>query len=446
VHAEVKSFQERNLVTIGVAGLAITALVPLVAWYYDKLPFISPGKSYSAYFAEAGGLNSGADVQVSGFNVGKVDSVALEGPRVLVKFKVGRKIHLGDQTEAAVKTKSLLGTKILGITPRGDGQLSQTIPLDRTHSAYQLPDALGDLTATISGLKTDQLSNSLEVIARTFQDTPPNIKVAVQGVARLSKILDERDTQLRSLLSNANKATTVLARRSDEVARLIADTNSLLKELRSQTAALDHISGNISRISQQLSGLVAENNKDLKPALEKLNGALTLVDNHKAKVQEWLKKFDSYAMALGESISSGPFFKAYVVNLIPGQFIQPFIDSAFSDLGLDPNVLLPSQRTDPQVGQPGTPPLPIPYPRTGQGGEPNRNLPDAITGRPGDVLCGAPGVALPGPGCYPYRSPLPAPPPGGPPPGPPPVPPAGQQAPPAPKPTPIYVQAPGEGR
>ena len=83
-------------------------------------------------------------------------------------------------------------------------------------------------------------------------------------------------------------------------------------------------------------------------------------------------------------------------------------------------MLLPSQLVDPGVGQPGTPALPVPYPRTGQGGEPNLTLPDAITGKPGDQGCGPPGVPLPGPtGCYPYREPLPAPPPGGPPPGPP---------------------------
>jgi phospholipid/cholesterol/gamma-HCH transport system substrate-binding protein len=65
-------------------------------------------------------------------------------------------------------------------------------------------------------------------------------------------------------------------------------------------------------------------------------------------------------MSLGESVSSGPFFKNYIANLLPGQFVQPFVDVAFSDLGLDPNVLLPSERTDPQIGQPGTPALPVP--------------------------------------------------------------------------------------
>ena len=65
-------------------------------------------------------------------------------------------------------------------------------------------------------------------------------------------------------------------------------------------------------------------------------------------------------------------------------------------------------RTDPQIGQPGTPALPVPYPRTGQGGEPHLNLPDAITGNPGDQGCSRPVSPLPGPtGCYPYREPLP---------------------------------------
>ncbi len=53
-------------------------------------------------------------------------------------------------------------------------------------------------------------------------------------------------------------------------------------------------------------------------------------------MQDSVKLLNKYAMSLGESLSSGPFFKAYVVNLLPGQFVQPFIDAAFSDLGLDP--------------------------------------------------------------------------------------------------------------
>lgn len=407
-----KPFAERNPVIIGAVGVAGLAALTLASLQYDDLPFVNQDKQYSAYFAEAGGLRSGAAVQVSGFRVGSVSSVELVGSRVLVEFKVDKDIRLGDRTEAAIKAKNLLGTKVLDVTPRGDGQLTATIPADRTKSPYQLPDALGDLASTIGGLDTDQVSQSLATLAQTFAETPPQLRVAVQGVARISATLDQRDAQLRTLLANANKATTVLAERSDQIVGLIANTNALLAQLRTQSAALAQISHSISALSKQLSGFIAENRDTLRPALDKLNGVLTIIDNRKDRLQKVIPLLDGYVMKLGEAVGAGPFFKAYVANLVPGQFLQPFIDAAFSDLGLDPHVQLPSQLTDPQTGQPGTPPLPMPYPRTGQGGPPNLTLPDAITGKPGDPR-------------YPYREPAPAPPPGGPPPGPPAAPPAG---------------------
>lgn len=401
-----KSFAERNPLVIGVVGISLTGVAALAALNYRSLPLINDKAEYSAYLADASGLTSGQAVSVSGLEVGRVDSLSLDGPRVLVKFDLDHNLFIGDRTEVAVKTKSLLGAKFLEVTPRGVQPQRGPIPLSRSTPAYQLPDALGDVTAAISGLNTDQLSSMLSVLSDTFKDTPPALKIAVQGAARFSDTLDRRDQQLRTLLANANKTTSVLAQRSDEVVTLIANTNALLLELQNQSAALEQISGNIGAVARQVKGFIGENRQTLKPALEKLNGVLAIVDNRKEKIQDSIKRLNSYAMSLGESVSSGPFFKAYLTNLLPGQFVQPFVDAAFSDLGLDPHTLSPSELTDPQTGQPGTPPLPLPYPRTGQGGPPNRTLPDAITGKPGDPR-------------YPYREPLPAPPPGGAPPGPP---------------------------
>jgi phospholipid/cholesterol/gamma-HCH transport system substrate-binding protein len=415
-----KPFAERNRVMIGLLGVAVTASVVVAALQYDKLPFLNATTQYSAYFTEAGGLRTGAAVQVSGFRVGDVSSIDLDGPQVLVKFKVKNTVRLGDRTEAAIKTKPVLGAKILKITSRGEAPLSGPIPVERTTPAYELPDALGDLATTVEGLNTNQVSDSLATLAETFRSTPPDLKVAVEGVARFSDTLDKRDAELRALLANANKVTTVLAGRVDQVVSLVKNTDALLAQLRTQSSALDEISSSISALAKQLSGFIAENRATLRPALDKLNGVLTIVDSRKERVQKALKLGSRYLMQIGEAQASGPFIKSYITNLLPGQFLQPFIDAAFSDLGVDPNVLPPSKLTDPQTGQPGTPALPVPYPRTGQGGEPHLTLPDAITGNPGDQGCGPPGLALPGPtGCYPYREPLPAPPPGGPPPGPP---------------------------
>lgn len=423
-----KSFSERNPAKIGAVGIAITIIAIGVVLQYNHLPFVKQANGYSAYFAEAGSLAAGADVQVSGYRVGKVSSVALDGARVLVTFDVNKNVHLGDRTEAAIKTKSLLGAKLLEVVPRGEANLTAPIPVERTTPPYQLPDALGDLSKTIEGLDTKQLSQSLDTLSATFADTPADLRVAVAGLARFSQSLNVRDEQLRNLLANANKVTSVLSNRTDQVVGLIHDTNALLAQLRTESGAVDQLSSNLSRVSKQLSGFVSDNRQQLRPALDKLNVVLTILANRKGRLQESIKRLDAFAVSLGESTSSGPFFNAYIANLLPGQFLQPFIDAAFSDLGLDPSVLLPSELVDPPTGQPGTPPLPVPFPRTGQGGEPRLTLPDAITGKPGDPR-------------YPYRQPPPAPAPGGPPPGPP-APADGAAAPPTP--SRVYVPAPGE--
>jgi phospholipid/cholesterol/gamma-HCH transport system substrate-binding protein len=444
VCAEVKSIAWRSPVVIGGIGATVIAVIAVFALSYAKIPFLNGHKRYSAYFSEVSGLITGGDVQVAGLKVGKVSSITLDHSKVMITFDIADDVHIGDRSEAAIKTKALLGTKVLNITSRGTRPLVQPIPMERTRPAYQLSDVLGDLSTTVKGLDTGQLNHSLATLAQTFAETPGNVKMAVDGVARISQTLDEHDGQLRDLLANANKATTVLAQRSDEIVDLVRDSDALLVALQSQRSALDHISGNVAALARQLSGFIDENRAQLRPALDKLNGVLTILDNRKGQLQKSIKLLNSYAMSLGESVSSGPFFKAYLANLVPGQFIQPFVDAAFSDLGLDPHTLSPSERVDAPTGQPATPPLPLPYPRTGQGGPPRRNLPDAITGKPGDQQCGPGGLRLPGPGCYPHQEPpLPGPP-GGPPPGPPAAPPPNMASIPEPTPRPVYVPAPGE--
>ncbi len=428
----IKPLAERNRIAVGVVGTLILILAVIAAFSYDRLPFIKGTSDYSAFFSEAGGIKAGSDVRVSGLSVGRVSDIHLEGTKVRVDFTVKDGIDLGDRTEAAIKTETVLGTKMLEITPRGEGTLSGTIPVERTTSPYDLPTALGDLTTAVSGLDTPQLSSALTTLADTFKQTPADLKLALDGVAQFSDTLNARDAQLRNLLGNANKVTAVLAKRSDQIAGLVVNANALLAELVAQQGALDAFMGNLTAVSHQISGLVADNRAQLKPALDKVNGVLSILDNRKKELQRTVTLFRRYAMSFGEVLGSGPFFKASLVNLLPGQFVQPFIDAAFSDLGLDPNVKLPSELVDPAIGQAGTPALPSPFPRTGQGGDPKLFLPDAITGNPDDPR-------------YPYREPLPAPPPGGPPPGPPAPAPPGIVGPvPYTGPTPVFVPAPGE--
>ena len=81
-------FRERNPVIVGAVSLAVIAVMILAAFRAQDLPLIGGGDTYTAAFAEAGGLKVNDEVRIAGVRVGKVDSVELDGNHVKVSFRV----------------------------------------------------------------------------------------------------------------------------------------------------------------------------------------------------------------------------------------------------------------------------------------------------------------------------------------------------------------------
>ena len=73
-----KPFRERNLAAIGAIGVVVLVAAVVVAFNFNRLTFLWGTDTYSAYFAEAGGLTSDAPVQVSGVRAGQVQAAAAQ--------------------------------------------------------------------------------------------------------------------------------------------------------------------------------------------------------------------------------------------------------------------------------------------------------------------------------------------------------------------------------
>ena len=316
----------------GIVGLVVAGALVVATLNYDKLPFLRDGIEYTANFADAGGLVSGDRVQVAGIDVGNVEDVQLDGQQVLVTFTVKEGIQLGDDTSAAIKTNTVLGRRSLAITPAGPGTLDKgdTIPVDRTTSPYSLNDALGDLSNTVHDLDTVQVNETLDVLSQALKDTPAPLRETLDGVSRLSRALNERDNNLRELLVKAQGVTKVLADRGEQINALLLDGNDLLGALELRRDSISELIANISAVSQQLSGLVYDNEEQIGPAFEKLNSVTALLIRNRDNLARALDGLGPYATALGEAVASGPYFQAFVQNYGSSKMIQTLVD-AFVD-------------------------------------------------------------------------------------------------------------------
>lgn len=380
----------------GLIGIVVTVAAVLSAQNYDRIPYVSAHREYRAYFAEAAGLRTGAPVEVAGVKVGQVTSLELSGDKVLVRFSANG-VRLGDRTEAAIKTKTVLGSKTMELRPRGDTELGpdQAIGVERTSTPYVLPETLGELTTAISGLKTDDLTQALQVLSSSIDAAQPELASTLDGVARLSQSIGSRDQMLRELLSHASGVTQVLAKRSDQLNQLVVDGNVLLAALDARGSAIGMLLTHLTSVANQLRTLVEGNRDQLGPVLDRFNNVIDLLEKRKGEIQASLLPLSQYALSLGESVASGPFFKAYVGNLLPGQFLQPFIDAAFGEAGLDPSILAgptyPLERSD--NSPPGT--VPVPPKDTA----PGTNTPvPAAPPAPFPIIPQIPGLPLPVPG------------------------------------------------
>jgi phospholipid/cholesterol/gamma-HCH transport system substrate-binding protein len=309
-------FRERNPVIIGAVGLAVIAAMLLLAFNTDKIPMLG-GRGHTAALSEAGGLEPGDDVRIAGVKVGKITSVDLEQAHVRVGFTVNRSTKLGDKTSAAVRIKTILGQKFLSLDPAGKGSLDKEIPLSRTTPAYDVVDAFSDLATTAEDINTDQLATSLDTIANTFRDSAEEVRAAVKGLGRLSRMVASRDDQLRSLLDHANGVTGVLADRNAEIVSLLSDGDLLLLELHKRREDFHTLLVSTATLADQLTGLVRDNREAIRPALANLKNVLAVLETNQANLDRSIRLLAPFVRVFANTTGNGRWFDTYIQNLVP---------------------------------------------------------------------------------------------------------------------------------
>ncbi|MGI9126363.1 MAG: MCE family protein, partial [Mycobacterium sp.] len=256
--------------------------------------------------------------------------VALQQGRALVTFSVNGKVRLGSDTTAHIRTGTLLGQRELTLESNGQGRLASTdvIPVTRTGSPYSLTDALGQFAANTKDTDTAALNQSLDTLSTTIDRLAPQLGPTFDGISRISKALNDRNGSLTDLLRSAADVTGILSQRSQQVNTLILNANELLGVLEERRFAIVNLLANTSALSQQLKGLVADNEAELAPALEKLNSVTEMLQRNSDNITKGLAGLAKFQVTQAEAVNGGFYYNAFVANLSPAQTLQPFFDYA----------------------------------------------------------------------------------------------------------------------
>lgn len=312
----VKQFSERNPVAIAVVGMVALVSIFLGTFYAESLPVVGGGTTYTARFVEAGGLTTKSEVRVAGVKVGRVTDIRLDGREVVVTFKVND-TWLGDRTTASIELKTLLGQKYLALDPEGEEPLEAggTIPLDRTTVPFDMAPAMEQLSHTLDDIDTDQLAESLRVLADSFRDTPADVRILVDSLSTLAGTVVERDADLAELMRNTRKVTDTFVSVDEEFATLLADGDVLVAALEARRNAIGDLLEGTRTLARAVSGIIEDNADKMAPALEKLDRVARLLQRNEEQLDTSLVRLAQYYRMLADATGTGPWLDAYLCGL-----------------------------------------------------------------------------------------------------------------------------------
>ena len=395
-----RTLEGSNRVRNGLLGIVVLLIALGVGQSFASVPMLFATPTYYAQFSDTGGVNTGDKVRIAGVDVGRVRSMKIDGDKVVIGYSLGG-TQIGTDSRASIRTDTILGRRNIEIEPRGTKPLRANgiLPLGQTTTPYQIYDAFFDVTKAASGWDTQTVKRSLNVLSETIDQTYPHLSAALDGVARFSDTIGKRDDQVKQLLANANKIAGVLGSRSEQVNRLLVNAQSLLAAINERSYAVSMLLERVSSFSEQVKGFI-DDNPNLNHVLEQLRTISDVLRDRKFDLMQTLTTVAKFVASLGEAVASGPFFKVMLVNLLPGQILQPFIDSAFKKRGIDPEKFwgdagLPAWRFPDPNGQrfPNGAPAPGPTPLEGT---PEHPGPAVLKGSPCSYTPPPDGLPRPG--------------------------------------------------
>jgi phospholipid/cholesterol/gamma-HCH transport system substrate-binding protein len=311
-----RPFRERNPLPIGIIGVLLVAAFLAIGLDAGKLPFVNSGHTVYAQFGDAAGLQNGDNVRVAGVLVGKVTSVKLAGDVVKVGMKVNSSTHVDAGSKADIKIETLLGQVYIALRPTGTTALpSNTIAVADTTTPTSITTAFNGLGACAGEINVNQLARSFDVIASTFKNTPGDVRGSLIGLERLSTTIASRNAQLTALLGHTNVVSNTLATHDAQIAKLINDSNLILDTVNQQRNVIHKLLVDTSALSHQLTGLVADNQAIIGPALNNLHGTLAILRANQTKLDETLHLVAPFVRDFTDTLGNGRWFETVIANI-----------------------------------------------------------------------------------------------------------------------------------
>ncbi len=317
-----KSFRDRNPYVVGIVSVLLIGAATGFAFLVGLLHLLEHTYAMEGVFADASGLKAGDDVKLAGVKVGRVTDIEVDraSGNVRVGWVVDQGIDIGQDAGAEIALSSLLGAKHIRITNpvAGDTMMEdlpadqRVVPLERTQVPYDVFELTRVATHGIEQTDTKELNQFLLDLADITDGKAATVKDLVTGIRKVGAAVNQRDQKFAALLDQADRLSTTLADKDDEIVQLLDSSKQILDMIVSRRNDLAIALGESADAVQQLDRVISANKTQIDSILDSLAPTLDVVSANQDDIDRTLAWLGPGLLQQSKGGGQGPWQDIFV--------------------------------------------------------------------------------------------------------------------------------------
>ena len=281
----------------------------LVALVMATLLAACSGGTYSltATFDDVGDLQKSGGVQVADVRVGRITGISLTPDfRAKVTMAINSSVHVPKNSEALVRTTSLLGEKFIELrpltSPTQTPYLANGDVVTRTQQAPELEFVADSAIELLGAVNSSDVASIVQTGAQAFGGRGPELNRLISDLSTISGTLASRTQQLTSIIDNLDRGAQTLAGGSEDLKTLLtnlATTSQILADNRQK--AVDAI-GQLTRLASVQNEVLDRYHANLDKQIKQVDAILAVAATQTQQLGTVVDFLNQFVYALPKAI------------------------------------------------------------------------------------------------------------------------------------------------